>query len=291
MPFPKTYRTNAGWALSIGSILALFSNLQNEPRAVVSLAILGALGFLWSAWEHEWIRWNAKSIPKVVLILVTFFAITWFAWPPKVEQGSQVDTLFKAQLAELGQLEDFVGTKNESELQEVFGFQKLVEVNLWIQRSGRAPDKYTPGELNAINAYIRSSVNQADTRFGIYSDEGGKATFTANKGAVAAITLPREYLAGRATLAKFESSMTLPSTVRSALLELDQTITSNTSLLFDVFNEKVNENPDSLILYNDSQSKFFRAIPNIYWTRFIPLRPKIEKVLEATRTYLRVDQH
>jgi hypothetical protein len=89
VPFPKTYRTNAGWALSIGAILALFSNLRNEPRAVISLAIIGALGFLWSAWEHEWIRWKIKSIPKVLLILGVFCSIAWFAWPPKTLPASE----------------------------------------------------------------------------------------------------------------------------------------------------------------------------------------------------------
>jgi hypothetical protein len=82
MSFPKTYRTNAGWALSIGAILALFSNLRNEQRAVISLAVLGALGFLWSAWEHEWIRWTRKSIPRVILILGGFFLIALSVWPP-----------------------------------------------------------------------------------------------------------------------------------------------------------------------------------------------------------------
>jgi hypothetical protein len=81
MDFPKTYRTNAGWALSIGAILALFSNLRNEQRAVISLAVLGAAGFLWSAREHGWIRLDRKSIPRVLAILGGFFLIAWFVWP------------------------------------------------------------------------------------------------------------------------------------------------------------------------------------------------------------------
>jgi hypothetical protein len=82
MDFPKTYRTNAGWALSIGATLALFSNLRNEQRAVISLAVLGGAGFLWSAWEHGWVRLNRKSIPRVLAILGGFFLIAWFVWPP-----------------------------------------------------------------------------------------------------------------------------------------------------------------------------------------------------------------
>jgi len=92
--FPKTYRTNAGWALSIGAILALFSNLRNEQRAVISLAIIGALGFLWSAWEHEWIRWNRKSILKVTAILGFFFLIAWFVWPLKLVPAPPAVAIF-----------------------------------------------------------------------------------------------------------------------------------------------------------------------------------------------------
>ncbi len=202
-----------------------------------------------------------------------------------------IDVLLQAQLKELEQLQSFIGAKDENELREVFGFQKLVEVNLGIQRSGRAPDKYTAEQIAAINAYIKSNVMEGDTRFGTSSNVDGRLTFTGNKGAVAMITLPNEYVAGHAALKKFESSMTLPSTVRSALLELDKTVTDNTTLLFDVLNEKVSQNPNNIIFYDDSQSKFFRVVPNIYWGRFVPLRPKVEKVLEATRNYLKVDQH
>jgi hypothetical protein len=101
MAFPKTYRTNAGWALSIGTIVALFSNLRNEQRAVISLAILGALGFLWSAREHEWIRLNRKSIPRVLAILGLFFLIAWFVWPPPPplsQTAKSLTPLLKAQI-------------------------------------------------------------------------------------------------------------------------------------------------------------------------------------------------
>ena len=47
MPFPKTYRTNAGWALSIGAILGLISSLRNEERAIIALAVVGVVGLLW----------------------------------------------------------------------------------------------------------------------------------------------------------------------------------------------------------------------------------------------------
>jgi hypothetical protein len=90
MAFPKTYRTNVGWALSTGAILGLFSNLRNEQRAVISLAIIGALGFLWSAWEHQWIRFNLKSIPKALVILGLFFLIALIVWPPPIRAHLRV---------------------------------------------------------------------------------------------------------------------------------------------------------------------------------------------------------
>jgi hypothetical protein len=80
--FPKTYRANVGWALSTGATLALIANTANAPRSIVALAIFGALGFLWSAWEHGWLRRKPRSIFIVTSVLGLFSCITWFAWPP-----------------------------------------------------------------------------------------------------------------------------------------------------------------------------------------------------------------
>lgn len=89
MQFPKTYRANVGWALSIGSLIALVANLKNDQRAVVALTVLGATGLLWSAWEHQWIRWRLKSIPIIVLIVGCFGSIGWFAWPSRQDLHAQ----------------------------------------------------------------------------------------------------------------------------------------------------------------------------------------------------------
>jgi hypothetical protein len=289
---PPWYESNLFWglvALGAGILLTVVAAMKHDLRWLLWLAWPC---FVFASWtvikrvKRVWVRRIAAGACIVVVGAGLYGMGIWL----RITEASTPDALFQAQLNELEQLEDFVGTKDESELREVFGLSKLLSVNLWIWRSAFAPNRYSSEELNAINAYIKSNIKQADTRFGVTSKEGSRLTFTANKGAVAVISLPQEYVTGRATLARFESSIKLPSTVRSALLELDQTITNNTSLLFDVMNEKVSQNPDNLIFDNDPHSRFFSSMTNTYWEKFTPLRPKTEKVVESTRIYLKVDQ-
>lgn len=290
---PPWYESNLFWgpvALGAGILLTVVAAMKHDLRWLLWLAWPSFVFAFWTVIKCvNPVRVRRIAIGACVVVVGTglYGMGIWL----RIPEASSPDALFQAQLSELEQLEGFIGMKNESELREVFGFQRLLSVNLWIWRSGLAPDKYSPQEINAIDAYIKSNVNQADTRFGVTSREGNIPKFTVNKGAVAIITLPKEYVAGRATLVRFESSMILPSTVRSALLELDQTITNDTSLLFDVMNEKVSQNPDNLIFDNDPHSRFFSAISNTYWDRFTSLRPSTHKVIESTRIYLKVDQH
>lgn len=271
-------------------VLTVVAAMKHDLRWLLWLAWPSFVFAFWTIIKcvnRVWVRRVAVGACVVVVGTGLYRMDVWL----RIPEASSPDALFQAQLSELEQLENFIGTKNEMELREVFGFRKLLSVTLQIWRSGFAPDKYTPEEMKAIDTYIKSNVSEADTRFGVVSRKGNVPNFAVNKGAVAIITLPKEYVDGRAILVRFESSIKLPATVRSALLELDQTITNNTSLLFDVMNEKVSQNPDNLIFDGDPHSRFFSAISNAYWDRFTPLQPKTQKIIESTRIYLKVDQH
>jgi len=85
MVFPKTYRTNAGWAVTIGCLIAIIAGKGALVRgAIIWIVIIGALGFTWSAIEHGWIRGSHKLLSSFILLLpwVVMAGFGWWSWPP-----------------------------------------------------------------------------------------------------------------------------------------------------------------------------------------------------------------
>lgn len=88
MDFPKTYRANAGWALSIGAFLALLSQVKGTigHEAVIGLVIVGCIGAAWSAWEHGWLRRpRHKGISALFVIWGLMLFLGFEAWSPSPE--------------------------------------------------------------------------------------------------------------------------------------------------------------------------------------------------------------
>jgi hypothetical protein len=82
MGFPKTYRTNVGWAMSVGAVLALIAGRETITRvAIIGLVIFGASGATWSAWEHKWLHGKTRWIAGVLLIWGGISLFGWFSWP------------------------------------------------------------------------------------------------------------------------------------------------------------------------------------------------------------------
>jgi hypothetical protein len=109
-----------------------------------------------------------------------------------------------------------------------------------------------------------------------------------NPGKVAIINTPKQYATHKARLLPSESSADLPSAVRTAVSDFDQTLDKDTTILLETLNDKLAENRDNIIYDHDVRSPYWRTVDNAYWARFIQLKPKADRIVAAMRAYLKV---
>ena len=101
--------------------------------------------------------------------------------------------------------------------------------------------------------------------------------------------MSRKYTINTQKLAKFQSSPQLPIAIRNAIGDLDQAVTKNPTVLLEVINEKLTEDPDGIIFEEDVTSSQFGATAAAFLDKRIWLKPKQEAIMTTISQYLKVE--
>lgn len=237
------------------------------------------------AWNSRWTLnypWKLKLAVSVIAI-VAVCAV--FPILPKSPTSDVV-------ISSLKQLNEFIGGREEPDLDDLFGFPDMIRINMAYAKQCLAPSLLTNDEKNILSTEMatRPWGAMADLRYGKF--------YTVNHGGLHADDLPgkikmvyfsQNYLKGRALLANYRLSAEIPPNVVSRVKDLDDTVENDAKVLLDVINKEAAANPSNLIYETDTNSPFWGVTSSEYWKEFVPLKPKADAVILAIRPYLGTD--
>jgi len=74
--------------------------------------------------------------------------------------------------------------------------------------------------------------------------------------------------------------------VRNTVKDLDRTVDYDEQLMLEILHERSLGDPDYIIYDHDPSTSYYGGTENAYWSRFVPLRPKVEQIITAIRKFL-----
>jgi hypothetical protein len=231
-------------------------------------------------------RTNVASTSLCSLVLAGCLFLWWLHMP---SSAPVPDALINAQLHELHSLNEFLVDKDENALRDLFTFPDTLHFNIKMVKRTIAPTRVTKEDSAKIDKYFVHGNGHVDLRFAqlVRTPQGlNVVKLIPNK--VAIIATPAQYATSKNKLFTYESSSELPSSVRDAVRQFDRTVDDNLTLMFDVLNERLPEDPNNILLDHELESPYWHGTENAYWTRFMLLRPKADNIAIAIKTYLNI---
>jgi hypothetical protein len=162
-----------------------------------------------------------------------------------------------------------------------------LDFNIKFARRNLAPKLVTHEESDEIDKFFEGSQSRIDIRYANISGVN-VAHVQWIPGNIGLINTSKKYNESRRLLAQFYSSAQLPVEVVRTLKDFDKAIEDNLVLMIEVLNERLADNAEKIIDNDKYSSPRFGNMSNLYWSRFIKLRPKAEAVSAAIRAYLEV---
>jgi hypothetical protein len=204
--------------------------------------------------------------------------------------ASQIDELKKLSRF-FNENTDAAPGNNEENLRRLFDFHAMLANNVWFAVRNIRPLDVPPERSAAIDSYFIGAVGLINLDYmSVGTKQNGAYVFSTVPGKIGTLKLPKTYLDSKQKLLDFETSIQLPSAIRASLKDLDKVIDDNVNLLFLVMNEQLSRNPNYLLGDQDSDGPYLGATTNLYWKRFVPLKPKVDKILDEIRSYLKLEK-
>jgi hypothetical protein len=251
------------------------------------LGMLGLTEVLFPARLRPTVRYVSFPVSALcVLIGIIGFAIDihdYYSHPAVPE------ALLATQLQELKDLQNFIGNKDENELQDLFAFRDTLYFNIELAKQRMEPSQVPASESQAIDRYFAGGNARIDLRYvAVGRDAAGTVVVNMIPGKIGIINTSKQFALNRAKLFTFESSLDLPSEIRNSVRDFDKTLDDNMALMLVVMNEQFAGDPNSIIEDETKNSPLWGVIENAYFKKFIALRPKADNVVDAIRRYLKV---
>jgi hypothetical protein len=197
--------------------------------------------------------------------------------------------LAEAQFAELRDIENFIGKKDERALRTVFDLPDMLNFNIRFAKNQIDASKTSQSECDEMNAFFMDGNAKISANYGKLSrPHGGAVLYEKIPGEIAMINVSKKHMDAFKKLQEMASSSLLPSDVITALQSLAKTIEDNCELMFEVFNERYSVNHNNLFKDDDPESTRHGAISSPYWEKFSPLKPKTEAISAAIKKHLGV---
>ena len=240
--------------------------------------------------QSQWSDRKKLLLGSIVAPLLVAGIVYFFKGSPSVERAPVKEIpipLLSLQLEAIKNLQDFIGGKNEYELDEIFDFNKVVQFNTRMVRQRFAPRTVSQDQAAEIAACFKDGESRVDIRYAdIHENKSGAPTVKIKPGKVGFINTTRKYIDARRQLAKLAALPGMPLNVVVAVTNLDNTIEKNSDLLVDVLEEKVSENINSIIYDEDVDSPFLGTVNSSYFKKFSPLKTEADGILKQTKIYL-----
>jgi hypothetical protein len=273
------------------------------------MAFVGiAITILWPT--KRWIGW--ASLGLAVVLGVVWAWIEFRPRPAKHEVGSaatpdlsgikkSLDEINRelsklgrpeisaAQMEAIKEVSQFIAQPDEMSLRKEFGFPEMMDKNI------RAI-------INNLQRYKRTGINHhyaippgdtlVDDRFakGHIQRKGGGFEMDMDDTTVYLIMLPKDYVSSKARLVEMINSTALSTGVIESLKNFDATIQKNATHLIEVLSAAMDKDHNLYLEYDNRNSPLVHKIDALYLDTFIQLRPEADKVRDAIRQAIAVNE-
>jgi hypothetical protein len=187
---------------------------------------------------------------------------------------------FDAQFAEMKELEEFLGGKDEMGFRETFDIPNMLTRNIDILkikigfiRAGRWTDfNYGP--------YLEGHRDMVFwAKEGKYSTGPSGVHIDAEPHDVLILVTTTKYQDAKRTLVKFVNSALLPDALKKEVIALNANIDKNIELMIKILDEKMHQNENYVLKNLDMNSPYYGFIVSEYAVRISPLKPMADRVL------------
>lgn len=195
-----------------------------------------------------------------------------------------------AQIAEIQKLSDFIGGKDEVSLRRIFDFPDMVKFNIRLGIRSIKPSLVGAAQGKEVDDYFAGGNAHLDVRFNqVTRTADGQINTNFLPGVFGIVNTSKKFAEQKSQLMAFENSPSLPIAVRTAIKEMEKALNENVIQFLFVVNQRWRENQRKVLEDGDQNSKFYAATTNLYWEKFIHLKPLSDAIFNAVRQELKVD--
>lgn len=273
-----------GFPIAIG--LAMLSTDWFPKNLLISQACFGGAAAILSV-KFVAISFRAKSqslLSRVVFSILACIVLITPAYLVIVgvqkhkiegEENKERSALFRS-------VEDFLSKKTEYDLRETFDIPTIERDAILEAKEQLTPNDVSQSEKDTL---ARDEPDGQKVVFRRYVQmEGNHITPAPGKSGF----LLQSYKStqARKKLAGLYSSALIPLEVAQPLKEFDRALSDNQEILMDTINESYAANSRSISMALTCSIEECQIISNLFYARFIQLKPKAEAVTNSMRTYL-----
>lgn len=257
-------------ALVLGGVDIVWQFTTSMPwwwRGIVGISV-GGLIFIGLP---EGLRWIARRQQQAKLPVAT---------------GKSTNSLIDPQLKLLESIDEFIATKDEGGLRELFDFPNLLKYNILFARRNLFPGTVSASQSEDIDRYFTGGQARLDIRYARMANVNNRLEVEWLPGRIGVINTSVKYNESRHKLVELYSSANVPATVSVALKELDDVVEKDSILMIESLNDSMSTDPRYISENDRYGSRFYGSASGAYWTRFISLGPKGDAVRLYLRDYL-----
>ena len=260
----------------------------------------------WTAFFIVWFCYALSKTPVEVFMTIRKFS-PWLVYPILAVAGAVIlcgyywamgrmlregHRKVKQPLADLQKhlqiIDDFIATKDENELRELFDFPDILKYNLRFAKRNLFPSSVSKQQSEDIDRFFVDGKGRLDVRFARVSNVNNRVEVEWLPGRIGVINTSVKYTENRHKLVELYSSAQVPAAIAVALKELDDAIEKDSTLMIESLNESLAPDPRTIFENEQVGTRFYGSASGLYWSHFISLSPKADAVRLWLRDYLNV---
>lgn len=290
LPF---YETNLFWGsvgvlgICVSIVLTVIAAMLHDIRwLLVPAGVIGIVSVACFRKVFGWSYWFVAF--GTVVIVASLMDVNMLVNPSlPSSSASGVNPDKSTAIDEAVSLNKFIGGKDEFELQQLFAFDSMVDVNIRMASDKVQLDMARREAEFSIEPY-RSGTREVmlDTLIANPARQGGGLRYNTKPFEIAAIILPEQYSDNKKKLESYIHSGTMPTSIRDPLQRFDSALDNNAQSLIRILNDASHNHPDYLSQHNNVGSPNWKVIEGLYREQFVPLQPLVEVDLKAIRQFL-----
>lgn len=275
-------------AVLVGAALAVLG-WGDCKRAKLFFLVAGADAIgsvsMWTAHINTvpTVKYSCAFILVGIIGAFTFMSMKYVEKRAQLEQA-QTGPIGGVEIeAQLSEINDFICRKSELELRETFDFPQMLKYNIKFVKRNLVQRQISKEESAQIDEFFRNGNGRLDTRYANIRSINNRAHIDWIPGKIGVINTSARYGEARKKLSSLAASALLPTNLTAALRDFDDTVERDSTLMIESLNQSLAVNPRHIVENDVDGSNWYGSASGLYWSQFVPLRPKADAVTAAIR--------